>query len=138
MKHSYKTTFDALWVQAPSADLAQRIETEILRIEAGRARRKAYSFAVLTIVALAAFVPALQYALGQTSQSGLYEYMSLFVSDSGYVFAHMREVMMTIVESVPLTGIVLTLAALLITAYAAEKSASYIRSVRHRFITISI
>jgi hypothetical protein len=91
MKHSYKTTFDALYAHRPSADLADRIETRILKIEAQRSRRKAYSFGALALVALVALVPAIQYAFSQIAQSGFYEYVSLFVSDSGYVFTHLRE-----------------------------------------------
>lgn len=138
MKHSYKTTFDALYAQRPSDDLADRIETRILKIEAQRSRRKAYSFGALALVALVALVPAIQYAFSQIAQSGFYEYVSLFVSDSGYVFTHLREVMMTIIESMPLTGITFTLAALLVTTYALRKSALYITSSRQHIISLSI
>ena len=138
MKHSYKTTLDAVYSHMPSDTLAQRIESRIALLEAEKVRRKAYGFGVLAIVALAALVPAVQYAFGQTAQSGFYEYIVLFVSDSGYVFAHLREVIMTIAESMPLTGITFTLAALLVTTYAMGKSTSYIRSVRQYPALLSI
>lgn len=130
MKQSCKNVFDRVYAKEPSSGLAARIEAYISAEVALRAQRKAYGFAIISGAALVAVIPAVYYVFGQVTQSGLYEYMSLFISDSAYAVNNLGEVGLSIIESVPVLGISYVLASLLIALYAARRAAVYIRSSR--------
>jgi hypothetical protein len=95
-----------------------------------RAQHRAYGYASVAIVALVALVPAFQYAHGQATSSGLYDYLSLFISDSAYVFSNLKTSLFSIMESVPVGGAVLVLMALFAAAYTATKARSFLRMAR--------
>ena len=138
MKQSYKDLLNQAYAKKPHALLTDRIEAHIRTEQVFRARYRAYSYATISLIALCALVPATNYVLGQAHQSGLSEYISLFISDSGYVFNNLKEVAFSIIESAPVLGIAYVLASLLVTSYAARKAVIYVRSVRTTIYSLSL
>jgi hypothetical protein len=126
MKQSYKQVFEQIYTEEPSRDLARRITARIEHTKAIRVRRKAYAFGALSLAAIVSLVPALQYTSSQATNSGLYEYLSLFATDSNYVLSNLKTTLLTILESMPMMATALTLAILLIATYAFKKSRLYI------------
>ncbi len=124
---TYRQTFDHLYHNKPSAELVGRIDSRIERSKTAQAGRRAFAFGIFALGALAALVTVVQYVGAQAANSGLYDYLSLLVSDSGYVINNWKTAGLSIIESLPMIGITLTIATLLISVYAFKKSAGYIR-----------
>lgn len=125
MKTSYKNTFDQAYSLEPSPRIIDRINVRIEHATNVRAQRKAFAYGLFAIGALITLVLTLQYSSTQATHSGFYEYISLFASDSTYMLNNWKTTLITVAESLPMMGIVLTLGTLLISVYAFKKSATY-------------
>ncbi len=124
---TYRQTFDYLYHNRPSTQVAERINHRIDKIRTARAGRKAFVFGIFCLAALVALTVVARYAYSQVTSSGLYDYVSLFVSDSSYLFINWKSTILSIVESLPMSSVVLTLATLLVTIYTYKKSSGYIK-----------
>ncbi len=126
---SHKHTLDHVYSREPSATIVHAVYARIQEAQRIRAQRKAYGYGALTLLALIGLVPMVQYASMQASDSGLYSYISLFISDGRYMLNNFNISMLSILESLPMMSTALTLAILLVAAYAFKKSSVYIRTL---------
>jgi len=95
-------------IQAPSglsASIMQRIEVYEVR----RLRMRAGIQGALVFVALILCVPAFNYLGSTIAQTGFGEYLSLIFSDGGYVFANLKDFMLTLADTLPATGTIAVL-----------------------------
>ncbi len=110
MENNYEKLFNGLERFEPSDKLRAGI---LARIDFERRRSAIIRLTFLGIAAaasLAAMIPSFQYAAREFSQSGFYQYFSLFFSDSGAVLASWREFALSLAESLPLAEITIFLA----------------------------
>lgn len=128
MKTSYRNTFEQIYTREPSTDLSERINQRITHARSVRAQRKAYAYGGSFLITLVALIPMIQYLSAEAVKSGLYSYMSLFISDSSYMFSNIKISMLSIFESIPMTSVVLTLVIILLTTYSLKKSLVYIKT----------
>ena len=70
---------------------------------------KLWAFTFAVIASLSGFVPAFISLSRDLAQSGFYEYFSLIFSDGGSMLLNWKEFIFSISESLPVTGIILTL-----------------------------
>ena len=84
------------------------------RIEEEKNRRKKIRFfggITSLFVSLAGFIPALLYLKAEIVQTGFYEYASLAISDWEIVLRHWQDFGLSLLESLPIFGMVFVLAA---------------------------
>ena len=110
-----------------NTDLRYQALTGIVmaRIAERRLRRTRMAAALhggILLAALAAFMPALQYAMTSAARSGFSAYMSLLASDGGSLLGYWREFGLTVIESAPIMAGAMVLGILLVFAYAARKT----------------
>jgi hypothetical protein len=104
MKSAFIKAFAELEVpQAVYEALCLKIAT----LERRAARVHAVIFGLLSLVSLAALVPALQYAGDQFYASGFYEYFRLMFSDSAFVLTYWREFGLMLFDSLPSLAILI-------------------------------
>lgn len=106
MSHHDRNPFTQLALPPPSglfAVILERIEWERRRL--ARIRIAVFGFA--TTVSAFALFPVMQYAATEFTRSGFSDYSGLFFSDSGVVLVYWKEFALSLVESLPLFGLVL-------------------------------
>ena len=76
---------------------------------------KLWVYASISIVSFAGLFPMFKYLAGEFASSGSYEYFSLLYSDGGSVLtSYWKDFTLSLVESLPLTSMILTLALIFI------------------------
>ena len=93
-------------LKVPEA-LYRAVHMRISALERRSARVRAALFGFLSIVSLAALVPAVQYAAQQFYVSGFYDYATLMFSDSSLVVTYWREFGLSLMESLPSLALLL-------------------------------
>ncbi|MEI6843173.1 MAG: hypothetical protein WCK48_01530 [bacterium] len=68
----------------------------------------------VSVISLGALVPALTYLFHGFSQSGFYEYFSLLISDGGTALSSWKEILLSLVESLPVLEVSAFLALVLV------------------------
>ncbi|MBU6141544.1 hypothetical protein KGO95_00305 [Patescibacteria group bacterium] len=84
------------------------------RIDHERARQAKFRLAGLLALALAslgALVPAFHYTAQEFARTGVFQYASLLFSDGSLMATYWREFVMTVIESIPVLGVVFMLSA---------------------------
>lgn len=92
--------------------LRQSILLNIARAEYQRARKFLFASAVVIPAALAGVFFAAQYLDQSFQQSGFYEYLSLVFSGDGTILAYWKELLYSLVETMPVFGAAVFLSAL--------------------------
>lgn len=128
MKHSPSHILDRVYSRQPSDRIIARVHERIYAAQMRKSHYRGYGYGVLALGALGALIPACSSAYVQATNSGLYEYVSLIVSDSGYALQHVKTVVIPILESIPMLSTALILGALLIMSYAISRSVVYLTS----------
>lgn len=95
----------------PSERLRQHILTHISREERRRARIYVLASAVAILLSLSGIVTSVQYVVQALYWSSSYAYLSLLLSDTDIVFANWQEFSLSLLESIPVIGILLSLIA---------------------------
>ena len=114
MQKNHGEMFRNLAHVEPPRGLAESIVARIMRERRRGAQMRIFFLAASACVSCAVFVPALQEAGREFSQSGFYQYFSLAFSDGSALFASWKEFSLLLAESLPLMGITLVLAALFV------------------------
>lgn len=130
----YKTIFIKLDIACPPG-LASHIESRISHARTLRNRIHLAVHCTVIVGAVVLFVPAIQYASSEASQSGFYQYLSLIISDSAYLAAHWRTALISILESAPVMGVALSIGTLLIFANSVQRGSRYV-GVNPRLLAI--
>ncbi|MDB5238867.1 MAG: hypothetical protein JWO00_202 [Candidatus Parcubacteria bacterium] len=89
------------------------------RIQTARARAGLYGF--FLIAAVVALIPSIQYIAAQAAASGFNEYVSLIMSDGSSLSGSWGPLALSIVDSIPLLGVIAMLFALTASAFCAKK-----------------
>jgi hypothetical protein len=127
---SYRKLINLVPDELLPADLPTGIMEKIERYETGRLRRHYAVHIVCGLGAIAGFVPAVRYMLDGIRQSGFSEYASLIISDSAYVFSHLREFALSLAGSVPITAVIIAVALFTIFVNSLFRIAYYYRYYR--------
>ncbi len=126
MKNSYKNTLGKIYSEQPSKVLFTHINDRIAHTKVIRARIRAGAYGLLSLASAVCLVPLVKYAATEAAHSGLYDYLSLLVSDTSYFFQNWKLTIASIAESLPVAGIMLTLGILTLAIYAFKKSSVYV------------
>ncbi len=110
MDDNYEKLFRKLDQFEPSEKLHTHIMTRINLEQKRSARMRLIFLGTMAIASFAAMISSFQYAMREFYQSGFYEYLSLLLSDSGYILASWKEFSISLVESMPLVEITISLA----------------------------
>ena len=129
MNDPYKKIVISLETPRPSAGLADRIGTRIVRARIVKNRIKISLHSAIAAGSVVMFVTALQYTSAEASQSGFYDYISLLASDGKYLLSSWKEISVTILESAPIMGATFSLGALIILTNAVRRGARYVAPV---------
>jgi hypothetical protein len=112
MLGNYEKLFDRLDCLEPPGGLLDKV---ILRVSLERQPRTTKArivvFGALSLFSLAAFVPAWSELQSELSQSGFLHFASLLFSDLHAVAVYWREFMFSLLESLPVLGVVAVLGA---------------------------
>ena len=90
----------------PKAGLADDIWRRVVAREKRFGRIKLYIFSLIGSVSLLGLVPAFEALFNEFARSGFYEYFSLVFSSGGNLFSYWKELVLSLVESLPLTDII--------------------------------
>lgn len=124
MNYSYKKLISEY--SDPSSYLFERISTQIDSIRIRRDRMRISIHGVIGIGALISLIPIVRYVSSEAVRSGFMSYVSLFMTDGAYLVNTWKEMSMSMLESAPITGIALTLGAILILINSLRRSIPYI------------
>ncbi len=98
----------------PSKGLLEKI---IIRIREEKkqksARRRFAIFSIGSIASITAFIPAFRAANAAIIESGFVEFFSLLFSDTTIVAAHWKNFGLSLVETIPVTNIIILLTTIL-------------------------
>lgn len=114
-------------LKAPEA-LYTVICTRISLLERRTARVRVVLFGVLSVVSLAALIPALQYAGQQFYASGFYDYATLLFSDSSLALTYWREFGLSLTESIPSLALLLLIPIVALLLWSLKRTAQTART----------
>lgn len=129
MTQGYGHLFNKLSMRQPGADLIETVMRRIAAYEERRLKVRALIHGVLTFGSLSACIYGVQYLMAASAESGFSQYVSLFLSDSGYVFSHAKEFALSLSDALPVSGLVAILGGILILVYSATYLVTTVRSL---------
>ena len=136
MKNTYKDYLNSSFpVLKPSPELFERITARIEHSKKIRARLFLIMHGILTAGSLLALVFVAEYGHAQALNSGLYDYLSLILSDNAYLVANWKSGILSIIESIPLMWSILTVGTLLIAVNSFKRGMQQVK-LSHLFIQI--
>lgn len=112
MNASYRELFRRLVIVRPPATLRRIILARVRAIERRLNRWRLVGFGALAMGAVAGIIPAINYLAGAFGQSGFYQYFTLAFSDSRVLTNYGQEFGLSLLESLPLWGLVALLGAI--------------------------
>ncbi len=128
--NSYKILFSKIPSEAPSQGLLNRIDQQINRSRILQSRIRAVMFITFSCVAIIACIPIIQNMITAMTNSGFSTYMSLLVSDGGYIMSSWKEFGMTLAESFPVLGATAVIATALVFTYSLSRSLFYLKTIK--------
>lgn len=105
----------------------ERITTDRLR----RARTAAWLYALSTALGAVLLIPAISYTYSFAVDSGFSDYLSLLATNGADLAGSWKAITLSLVESAPLVGSVLVLAALLVCGFCITRLVSDINRLKH-------
>jgi len=111
MANKYKKLFGYINLIEPSRELKERILNRISLEEKRLARIRAWAFGSTTVASFGLSAWAVVYLIKSVNESGFLQYLSLIFSENGAVLAYWRELSLALIQSLPITGLILFLAA---------------------------
>ena len=123
--------------EAAASGAESRIADIVMQRIAARRLAKARTAAALygstTLLGIGLLIPAVSYTVSLAQQSGFTSYLSLLASDGTSIISYWKPFTLSVVESAPIIGSALVLAALLVAGYSLMKLVSDITTIRsHR------
>jgi len=98
----------------PKNDLAESIWLMVLSRERRIIRIKLYVFSSTLFLSLLGFIPVFKALFAEFTQSGFYEYFSLVFSSGNNLVSYWKELVLSLVESLPVLNIILSLSLIFI------------------------
>jgi hypothetical protein len=99
---------------SPDIELSGSIWNTIVARERSIFKLKLFSYIGVALSSLIGFVFVLKDLAYQFTQSGFYEYSSLFFSDMKSVILYWKEFTLSLMDSLPVTGLIISLCLLFI------------------------
>lgn len=117
----------------PDMEASARINAEVMRrisrARLGRARLHLVLHGAVALLAAVAFVPVMNLLLGEAAGSGFSAYLSLVMSDWSAAFANLGSLIMSMAESAPLAGTILTVALVTILVNSLQRGMRFMSSI---------
>jgi hypothetical protein len=107
MEEQYKKLFKTLAYEKAPIDLEKKIKLRILAEEERLSRNKALIFGLSTATSLSLSLWAAFLLIRSLSESGFWNYLSIVVSENVAVISYWRELSFSLVESLPLVGLII-------------------------------
>jgi hypothetical protein len=111
----------------PTKDLRRNIIFGIKREEHRRAKIYIFSYASIVPISLVGVVLSFRYVSEGFYQSGFYEYLSLLFSGDSVVYEYWKELSLSLVDSMPIIGIIAFLVALGVLVWSGSNALSNTR-----------
>lgn len=115
MDNNYEKLFSKIKSLGPPVGLLERI---INRIQTERnlltVKRRLFIFSVGFIGSIAAFVPVFKMVYQGFAESGFMQFLSLLFSDTGVVLSYLGSFLASLLETLPVMGLLAFLAVLLV------------------------
>lgn len=112
--NSYNHLFSNLIEVDPRKSLNDSIMYRINRSSLIQNRVRIFIHSLVSIVTAVSIVPVMSYIFNSSRDAGLFEYISLMLSDWSTTAAHWKEITYSVIDSLPLTEIAILLLALMI------------------------
>jgi hypothetical protein len=106
-------SFKAL-AYSPESSLSLNIWKVVLKRQRKVSLIRLWSYSLMSALSFSAFLFSAKELSLKFSQSGFYQYLSLFFSDSQTAIAYYKQFMLSLVEALPVFSLMLVLAMLLI------------------------
>jgi hypothetical protein len=111
-------------------EVESRVMSKIARFRLRRARIAAACHGILGLGTLLAFVPTIEYTSARAVESGFPQYLSLLASDWKNLAGSWSSFFLSLVESAPLLGGIMSLMLIVVFIYVSRKSLGNISSLR--------
>jgi len=93
-------------VYEPNSNLSEAIWHNIIKKEKFLIRFKVYAFSLLGFLSIAGIIPVAKSLFVEFTQSGFYEYFSLFFSSGSSLSFYWKELTLSMAESLPVLDII--------------------------------
>lgn len=139
MKNPYEKLFvmpAATDQSDPTDRLCRNVMIKIEAREVAQIRGRSFGFGLISIAAIIALIPAVDYLARSFTQSGFGQYLSLLTSDGSIALSHWQDVLMSITETLPVTALTALTALLIISLMSLRWFSRYqasLKSHEHSF-----
>ena len=130
---NFNNLFEYLDEISPESDLKDKIIFRIQNIERNSSIRGFVVFSSLSLASLIGAFYSFFYLLNNFKESGIYNYLSLVFSENTGIVSYLKELTMSIVESLPFLGLALFLFVIAIFVWSSVRA---IRDARVTFLTV--
>ena len=127
----YKKLFGYINLVEPPKGLGMRILAKISDEEKHSAKIKTWVFGGSTAISFVLSLWAVTNLAGGIKETGFWQYLSLIFSENGMVLAYWRELSFSLIESLPIVGLILFLTA---TGFFVWSLANVLRKDSRKFI----
>ncbi len=114
MSNDYEKLFSHLNLPEPPAGLAEKILLKIKKRQKFLIIRRLVVSSVSAIASIALFIPALKTTQAAVMKSGFWQFFSLLFYDSKIVATNWQSFALSLLESLPVTGLIMILAIIFI------------------------
>ena len=135
MDTNLKTIF-AKTKYLPEAGFSEKIWEGLLAYEAKRATKKLYFSSLISVASLVGSVFAFIYLAGEVTRSGFFQYLSTAFSDLGTTAMYWKEFSLTIIDSIPLIGVLLVLASIFVFFASLKFTSRYF--IKNKYSLLSV
>lgn len=122
MSKSIRQLFEISQTKLPLANLEGRIFARLAEEEKRLARRRLFVFGLADVLSGVGLVLSLVYVASLFITSSFYHYAALFWSDFGVAGLFWRELLLSLVESLPMLGIITSLVVALVLIFSLAKT----------------
>jgi len=125
MTDTYRKLIENIPLEPAPERLNQAISRKIQIYQTERLRRFRLVNLFLALISVLAFVPAAIYVQKSAVESGFWDYASLLLSDTTYVFGHLNQYLGLIGETIPLISLTLVIALIAVLTLSIYEMAYY-------------
>ena len=101
MQHTYYSLFKNIPEEQPSENIVSNVMVLVEHAEVRRVRIQTLVHGTFSVAIVGACIPAFTYLATNATNSGFFQYISLFTTDSTYVISHAKDVILSIADSLP-------------------------------------
>lgn len=122
MSQNIRKLFEATQVVGLSAGLDKLVYCRLEQEQKKRAKRRLLIFGLADLLSVSGLVASFLYLVNLMVGSGFYNYLSLVWSDRGSLALYWHELLLSIVESLPVLGVITFLGVALILLLSLSKT----------------